>query len=294
MKDSCVRRPVVAGRFYEGSRSALEKAVDACVGDYAPPADLGDLVGGIVPHAGWMFSGPTAAKVFKTLAQKTNPEVYVLLGAVHRGGVGGGAVFPRGAWATPIGQVAVDDVLASAVVEAAGGLVREYADAHEGEHSIEVQIPFIQILSPEATIVPIAVPPGDSAVSIGEAIAKVLQDSPKKAVLVASTDLTHYGMDYGLPDHGPFPGAMPWMRENDTRIIRLAESLQAEEICPEAAANHNACGAGAVAAAVSGARTLGAESGRVLEYTTSADVLREKYTERAVGYVGIVFERASD
>jgi len=101
-------------------------------------------------------------------------------------------------------------------------------------------------------------------------------------------------MGYGVPDHGPLPEAMPWMRENDMRVVRMAEGLKAEEICREAARHHNACGAGAMAAAVSGSRVLGAVSGRVLEYTTSAEVLRERHTDRAVGYAGIVFECAKE
>jgi len=294
MSANRIRRPVAAGRFYEGTAAGLQRAVRACVGDFSPPEDLGLLVGGVVPHAGWMFSGPTAAKVFKTLAVAARPEVYVLLGAVHQWGVGAAAVYDEGAWVTPLGEIAVDAELARAILTAAGKLAGASRSAHDGEHSIEVQLPFIQALSPEATIVPIAVPPGDEVVALGEAVGRTANASPKRVVIVGSTDLTHYGMGYGVPDHGPLPEAMPWMRENDMRIVRLAESLSAEEICREAARHHNACGAGAMAAAVSASRVLGAVSGRVLEYTTSADVLRERYTDRAVGYAGIVFESAKE
>lgn len=286
-----IRRPVVAGQFYEGGRAALERAVASCVGDYLVPDDLGDVVGGVVPHAGWVYSGPTAAKVFRALAERAQPEVYVLLGAVHRWGAVHAEVYPAGAWATPLGEAVVDEELSAAIVQAGGGLVAASTEAHQEEHSIEVQVPFVQVLSPGAAIVAVAVPPGVEAVKVGEAIGAAIRSSAKKAVVVASSDLTHYGMGYGVPDHGPLPGAMPWMRENDMRIVRLAEALEAGRICPEAAAHHNACGAGAMAAAVSGARILGAERGRLLEYTTSADVLRETCADRAVGYAGIVFER---
>ena len=292
MNPTNVRRPVVAGQFYEGSPAALARAVSACVGAFAPPEDLGRIVGGIVPHAGWVFSGPTAAKVFSVLSAQMQPEVYVLLGAVHHRGAEAPAVYDRGGWSTPLGEIPVDVEVAEAVLAAAGGLAVASREAHAHEHSIEVQLAFIQTLSPEAEIVPVSVPPGDAAVPLGEAIATVVQNAAKRIAVVGSTDLTHYGMDYGLPEHGPLPEAMDWMRDNDMRIVRLAEALEAERICPEAARNHNACGAGAMAAAVSAARALGANAGRVLEYTTSADVLGERRADRAVGYVGIVFECA--
>ena len=287
-----IRFPVAAGQFYEGSRSRLQKAVESCVGDYEPP-DLGEVIGGVVPHAGWVFSGPTAGKVFVTLAKRAAPETVVLLGAVHRWGVGGAAVYPAGKWSTPLGEVSVDAELAAALVKAGEGMIEGSAAAHEGEHSIEVQVPFVQALCPDAMILPVAVPPGPESVRVGETVASVLQGVEKKAVVVASSDLTHYGMGYGLPDRGPLSVAMPWMRENDRRIIGLAESLRAEEIVPEAERHHNACGAGALAAAASAARALGATQGRTLEYTTSADVMPEPHADRAVGYVGMVFERTA-
>lgn len=290
MKGSQLRAPVVAGRFYEGNRAALERAVARCVGNYAPPEDLGTLLGGVVPHAGWVFSGPTAAKVFATLAAKTDPETFILFGAVHQMGGGTASLYPAGGWATPLGTAVVDGDIVEAIAEAAEGLVEVSAVAHEAEHSIEVQVPFIQSLCPEARIVPIAVPPGPAAVRVGQIVAAAVRDMDKRIALVASTDLTHYGMGYGLPDHGPLSVAMPWMRENDQRFIRLVESLRAEEIVAEARVHYNACGAGAVAAAAAGAGELGAQTARILEYTTSADVFPEPHADRAVGYVGMVFE----
>jgi len=291
MTRSHIRRAVVAGRFYEGSPGALERSAHRCINNYTPPDDLGELTGGIVPHAGWVFSGATAAKVFCALAQKAQPDVYVLLGAMHSISAGGAAVYPDGAWETPLGQAAVDAALASAIAEESGGLISISASAHDHEHSIEVQVPLIQVLSPQAAIVPVAVPPGDDAVAVGEVIAGAAARYDGKVVLIASSDLTHYGMGYGMADRGPWATAALWMRENDMRIVRLVENLQAEDICPEAYTQRNACGAGAMAAATSAARKLGATRGRILEYTTSADVMGETDADRAVGYVGMVFEK---
>jgi len=291
MTELRVRSPVVAGQFYAGSRAGLEKAVAECTAGYQPPEDMGEVIGGVVPHAGWMYSGPTAARVLVTLAEKARPETFILFGAAHHCGVRAAAIFPDGAWSTPLGELPVDGELAAAIAEAGRGLIELSAEAHDMEHSIEVQLPFIQVLCPRARIVPIAVPPVADAVRVGETAASVVNAQARKVVVVASTDLTHYGMGYGVPDHGPLPKAGKWMCENDRRMIRLIESLRAEDVIREAEAQQNACGAGAVAAATAAARALGASSGIVLEYTTSAAVTKETYADRAVGYVAIVYAR---
>ncbi|MGO8704451.1 MAG: AmmeMemoRadiSam system protein B [Candidatus Brocadiia bacterium] len=290
MKRSDVRMPVRVGQFYEASPTVLKQAALEYAAGYKPPKELGTLVGGVVPHAGWMYSGRTAAKVFATLAA-AKPEAYVLLGAVHQWHGRKGGIFPSGSWLTPLGELPVDADLASAILEAAHGSILSSAAAHDMEHSIEVQLPFIQALSPGAQIVPIAVPPVPEAAGMGEAVAAAVGKVSKRVMVVASTDLTHYGMDYGTPDHGPLSKAMGWMHANDRRVISLAESLKAEEIVAEAREHFNACGPGALAAATAAARAMGATAGRVLEYTTSAEVLNELDADRAVGYVGMVFEK---
>ena len=290
MTTSEVREPIVAGQFYPASPDRIRSAVEAYTSRYAPPDDLGALLGGVVPHAGWVFSGPTAAKVFKALSENAAPETVVLLGAVHRWGASQPAVYARGAWRTPLGEIAVDEDLAKALMDAAGDCLVAAPEAHRDEHSIEVQVPFVQVLFPEARILPIAVPPGETAAALGQPLA-VLSDRGKEITLVASTDLTHYGMGYGAPEHGSFPEARDWMVQNDKRMLDLITALKAEEICSEAARNQNACGPGGVAAVAAASRELGARGGRLLEYTTSADVLDEPHADRAVGYAGIVFER---
>jgi AmmeMemoRadiSam system protein B len=290
MKTNLTRGPAVAGQFYEADRAAVLEDIETCTGRYRLPADLKPLVGGIVPHAGWVFSGPTAGKVFRALAAGA-PGTYVLFGAVHRAGIAKASVYPAGKWVTPLGECLVDESLASELLRTAPDLLTASPEAHRGEHSIEVQVPFIQALSPQARIVPVAVPMMGAATEVGRAVAAVIKAWKGPVTCVASTDLTHYGLDYGGASRGPLTTAMPWMRANDARIIRLAEELLAEEIVPEAEEHGNACGAGAMAAATAAASALGAARGRVLEYTTSADVTEDYRGSHAVGYVGIVFEK---
>ena len=282
-----VRQPIVAGSFYEAGRGPCARAIERCLAEYEPP-NLGPLVGGVAPHAGWMCSGPTAAKVFLAL-RPAAPSTFVLFGAVHNPAAARqAAVFPEGAWSTPLGDLPVDAELADEIVSQSEGRVIASARAHGSEHSIEVQAPFIKHLFPQANIVPISVPPTEDAPAVGAMAGRVLAGH-ESAVVVGSTDLTHYGMNYFDQSHGSLPGALPWMKENDQRIITLAENLRAEEIVDEAALNRNACGAGALAAVTAAARELGAVRGRLLEYTTSAEVIGDLHGSSAVGYAAIVF-----
>ncbi|MBI4464717.1 MAG: AmmeMemoRadiSam system protein B [Acidobacteria bacterium] len=279
-----VRAPC-ARPFYP---SDCAQAVQRFLKGFSPPSEPNRIVAGIVPHAGWQYSGAVAAKVFASVRAKEKPETFVIFGAVHRW-VDINAVYVRGAWSTPLGNVEVDETLAARILEEAGEWVCEDPRAHSGEHSIEVQLPFLKSLFPEARIVPIAVNPDARAVPLGQQVGKILQDYTGKGVVIGSTDLTHYGDVYSFTPVGYGPQAHEWVRENDARILRLAEQMQATEIPAEASRHHNACGAGAMAATVAAAQIAGAQHGYLLDYTTSYDVAPEDEFRMAVGYAGLLF-----
>jgi hypothetical protein len=260
----------------------------------APAKDVPERpVAGIVPHAGWVFSGATALCVFEAIRSRRSPRTFVLFGATHAP-IRKAAVFSNGSWETPLGLVEVDERLAQEILSLAGDLVRDDPMAHESEHSIEVQLPFIQHLFPEAKIVPVASPPRPDAVEIGRIVARTVQNVDADAVCIGSTDLTHYGPMYGFTPKGSGAAALRWVREeNDKRMLDLMTRLDSAAVVAEASANLNACGSGAVAATLAAAAQLGAAAGRVLHYTTSYDVMREKMgrseADAVVGYAGVVF-----
>jgi len=288
-----VREPVVAGRFYPMDR-------ESCLRDIAemkPPADVAGLpdrpVAGIVPHAGWMFSGETALAVLTVIKGRRTPKTFVLFGATHRL-VGTNAVFASGGWETPMGIAEVDERLGREVLGRAADILADNPHAHEGEHSIEVQVPLIQHLFPEARILPIAVPGDETAVALGRIVGRTVSDLEVDAVCLGSTDLTHYGSMYGFTPKGSGADAVRWVREeNDRRMLDLMVRLDAEGAVAEAATHRNACGAGAVAATMAAAREMGAQRGCVVQYTTSFDVMRDKLGrtdyDATVGYAGVVF-----
>lgn len=290
MSKSPVRQPAVAGRFYPGDRAGCIRMIEQCLPAEPSPDLPEEIVAGLVPHAGWVYSGAVAARVFAAVHGQGAPETFVLLSAMHGWGASRAAVYARGRWATPLGEIEVDEELAAAVLEADAGLLIDSPEAHSGEHSGEVQVPFIQYLFPEARLLPILIPPDREAARIGEVIGQVVSAAQRPIVVVGSTDLTHYGaMYYGFAPAGTGEPALEWVRANDERVINLILALQAEEIVGETAAHRNACGGGAVAGTVAAARTLGAEQGYLLEYTTSYHVMPQGPATDFVGYATIVF-----
>lgn len=285
-----VRRPAVAGQFYPGDRTSCVRMIEQCL-PTGPSPDLPEkIVAGLVPHAGWVFSGAVAARVFAAINAQGAPETFVLLSAMHRWGASSPAVHARGRWATPLGEVEVDEELAAAIIEAGAGLLINSPEAHSGEHSAEVQVPFIQHLFPEAKILPIMIPPDEDAARAGEVIGQTVSAAQRPIAIVGTTDLTHYGATYyGFAPAGTGERALEWVQANDERAINLILAMRAEEIVAETAAHHNACGGGAVAGTVAAARTLGAEKGYLLEYTTSHHVMPRGPATDLVGYAAIVF-----
>lgn len=288
-----VRQPIVAGQFYPGSADACVKQIE----DLRPPDPPEDLperpVAGIVPHAGWVFSGGTALAVLEAIRSRRTPKTFVLFGAAHRR-VSGSAIFASGAWETPLGRAEVDEWLAREILSRSGGCVTDDPRAHGAEHSLEVQVPLIQHLFPDAKLVPITVVPSEEATEVGRSVGRTVAAHEYEAVCLGSTDLTHYGPTYGFAPKGTGEEARRWVREeNDRRMVDLMRRLDADAVVPESSAHGNACGGGAIAATLAAARELGAERGVLVDYTTSYDVMERRMgrgdPSALVGYAGVVF-----
>src|SRR5262249_31654682 len=155
------------------------------------------IIGGIVPHAGWYYSGAVAARVFEEIARRPHPAAVIIFGAIHVDHGQKPTLFPSGAWETPLGLAGIDERLGKRL-HGQTGLLELDAHAHENEHSIEVEIPFIQHLMPDSLIIPIMVPLNDKAAKLGEAVGRTCKSYGVHAVFVCSTDLTHYGPRFGF------------------------------------------------------------------------------------------------
>lgn len=278
------RKQYAAG-FYAGASDAK---IGGFLEGFKPPVLAADPVAGLVPHAGWDYSGAVAARVFQSIKSYRDPKTFILFGTVHRG-IRANGLYARGSWITPFGKVMIDEELADRLLEQSEGTFKRSEEAHEHEHSIEVQMPLLKHFFPHARAVPIAVVPDATAPRLGGIIGEFIDKNDVDAVVVGTTDLTHYGDAYMFAPSGYGPEAHEWMKQNDARIIELAESMKAEDIVPEANENMNACGAGAMAATVAAARAMKCSKGLTVEYTTSYDVIPEREFRMAVGYVGMVF-----
>ena len=288
-----IRHPVVAGSFYEGSESACRASLAKYIPESVTCEGLPDrIVAGIVPHAGWLFSGAVVGQVFRAIAQQGQPEVFILFGAMHRAVAQLGGMFADGAWRTPLGDVAIEERLAQRVLSGTN-LIEPNAQVHVDEHSLEVIVPFIQYLFPAAKILPIAVPPVPQAHQMGRAVGRTISAEGTSAVCIGSTDLTHYGPGYGFAPQGSGQKGITWAKEvNDKGIIDLICRLEDQKVVAQGQGDRSACGAGAVAATVGAARETAATKAVVLSHVCSAEVserLWGQQSSESVGYAGIVF-----
>ncbi|HCO95323.1 MAG TPA: AmmeMemoRadiSam system protein B, partial [Phycisphaerales bacterium] len=215
------RKPIVAGQFYPGQHDSCIGEIHECLEAATIGGQLPETIAaGIVPHAGWTFSGSLAAMVFSAIKQQHEKvHTFVIFGAAHSYFGASPAVSDRGVWETPLGEVVIDEELADAILKT-GQAVSDQR-AHLSEHSIEVQVPFIQYLFAGAKIVPVVVPPTGQAVALGTSVGEIIgQQEGRKIVCIGSTDLTHYGPRYGFAPMGTGKNALEWAKKvNDKKFI---------------------------------------------------------------------------
>ncbi|MHB0946281.1 MAG: AmmeMemoRadiSam system protein B [Sedimentisphaerales bacterium] len=290
------RKPAVAGQFYPGSQKQCRTEIIDCLTDRPVLCKLPEtIVAGIVPHAGWTFSGDLAGMVFAAIEKiEKTVDTFIIFGTAHSYFGQSAAVYDTGGWQTPLGEIKIDEELAAAIIEKSQ-FAKSNPDAHKYEHSIEVQLPFIQHLFPNAKIVPLLTPPGDFVVQLGKNIAECILNSAsgKKIVCIGSTDLTHYGPRYGFNPQGNGASAIEWAKNvNDKFFIDAALDMQAEKLLTSSIEKENACGPGAAAAAISAAKSLGKTKGILLAHTNSSEVMEKKFgqtSSESVGYAAIVY-----
>jgi AmmeMemoRadiSam system protein B len=277
-----IRLPRYAGSFYESSATSCRHHVERLLEAADLPKDLPRaLYGGIVPHAGWVFSGEAAAHTMAALAKAGPLETVVLFGTDHRGAASGGEVFDSGLWRTPLGDVAIDEELARAVKKRAA-FVKSDATSHAYEHSIEVQVPFLQRRRGDVKIVPICIGEHDYGrlAELGAAIGAAVKELGRQALVVASSDMTHY------------ESAESASRKDRMAIERML--AMDEEGLWRTVERHGItmCGVAPAVATIAAARALGASEGRLVKYMTSGDITGDN--SEVVGYASIAFTKETE
>ena len=281
------RRPDFAGSWYPSRESDCRASIQEFTQGPTPyPSTHRRPVGGIVPHAGWFYSGKIACNVIRCLKEADpSPETMLLFGR-HLPPGGKNYIMKEGRWATPLGELEIDRELAERLA-AEFPFVVETATRYGQDNTIELQLPFVKFFFPDIKIVPAGVPPAVSSLEIGKRAVEIAGEIGRRVVVLGSTDLTHYGLNYGYTPEGVGEKAVLWVKsENDRKVIDRMLALDAPGVVQESLMNQNACCGGAAAAAIAGAKMLGAKDGLKLYYTTSYDIRQD---DSFVGYAGIVF-----
>jgi len=274
-----LRPAAVAGSWYPGTAVALNAEVDRyleAAGDVAVP---GRVIALVSPHAGLRYSGPVAAHGFRLLRGRS-PLTVVLVGPSHRAAFGGVALQAHGSWETPLGRVPIDEEVAGGLLGAGAGVL-EQPDVHRDEHSLEMQMPFLQRLVSDLRIVPAMMGSQSrhEVDSLAEALASVLSGR-EDAVMIASSDLSHYQ---------PAPVA----NRQDAVVVKHVGQMDAAGLMDRLETHENvACGGGPVAAVMKAARALGADRATVLKYADSGDV-EPRDKSHVVGYLSAALTASS-
>ena len=269
---TAIRLPAVAGKFYPANSRELRSEVET----YTRPIERTDetkihALGCVAPHAGYVYSGSVAGEVYRRLEL---PARYVILCPNHTGRGEPLAIMSTGVWRTPLGDVPIDEGLSSAL-KARFSLLSEDEAAHRFEHALEVQLPFLQVLHPQFSFVPIAVGTSHYAAlsALGVAIASAIREAGEQILVLASSDMNHYESDSVT-------------RVKDRRAIDQILALDPRGLYDVVRkANISMCGYGPTVAMLTAALRLGAKKAELLRYATSGDVSGDR--EMVVGYAGI-------
>jgi len=280
-----VRRPAQAGAFYSADRASLTNQIEDCFLNKLGPCKLPELqeglkrkiVSAISPHAGYMYSGPVAAHTYSALASDGIPDTIVILGPNHYGAGTGLSIMTEGSWQTPFGEVEIDSDAAKQICENSGMLDID-ALAHVNEHSIEVQLPFLQyVFGKRFRFVPISMMMQDleSSRNVGEAIAECIAD--RNALIIASSDMSHYE---------PQKEAERKDKLAIDAILKLDEEKLQRTVESE---NISMCGYGPISSAIVASKALQAHSAKLLSYRTSGDITKDY--GQVVGYMAATISR---
>jgi hypothetical protein len=266
-----IRRPAVAGRFYPNDPKVLRQELQTYLSQPSTPAPVRAL-GCIAPHAGYMYSGHVAGAVF---ARIQVPELCIVMCPNHTGIGRPLAIVSGGTWETPLGTVPIAKEFAE-VLEQRCPPLQEDSSAHRNEHAVEVELPFLQMLQPKLTLVPIALGTSqfEPLEQLGNAIADVVSEHKVPVLIVASSDMNHYESD-------------AITRVKDHRAIEPILRLDARALYDVVMQQQiSMCGFGPAVAMLTATKKLGGSSAELVKYATSGDVSGDR--DLVVGYAGII------
>jgi MEMO1 family protein len=250
------RPSFLAGQWYPGTETACRKAIEGHAA--TAKVEQGPYRGLIGPHAGWFFSGNAAGQAYAWLsAARPAPDLVVIFGS-HRGPHGPNTVFCADGWETPVGVLKTAVPLAAEIKQALG-LKEEPVSPSHPDNAVELHLPFVRHFFPEAELLMLGVAAADEALGIGDEVGRLVRDRRRDAVFVGSTDLTHYGPNYGFAPAGHGEAGVRWVREtNDRGFIDAVLAGAPAAVVRHGVDEQSACCPGAVAATMSAIQAYGA------------------------------------
>ena len=281
-----VKRAEFAGSWYPASANECEQKIKTYIessGTEGLPAK--EYSAGISPHAGWYFSGNIACNVIKLLKGNVQPDLIILFGK-HMHWNAKPSILTNSSCETPFGNLETDDAFAEELQKRLS-MKKETGSTFSPENTIELQLPFVKYFFGDVKIAVIGVPPGDEAVTLGSTSIEVCKSMGKNVKVIGSTDMTHYGENFGFTPAGTGRKAAEWVRnKNDKKMIDVMLAMDTQKILMEADENQNACCSGAVVATVAAAKMMGIDCGEKVAYSTSYEL---SPGDSFVGYAGIVY-----
>lgn len=275
-----IREPSVSGTFYPDNPQILKKDIEAYLKNASFEAEDGEVLGLISPHAGYMYSGQVAGYSYKAI-KGSSYETVIIIAPSHRSHFEGVAVLEKGGYRTPLGVVPVDEEIAGEIINLQT-FIQPNVDAHRGEHSLEVHLPFLQVVLKDFAIIPLIMGSQDPALceALAECLHGVMKKTKKRFLVVGSTDLSHY---YPYAEAVRLDAVVRHYLE--TFDIKGLQSNLKKGSC-------EACGAGPMIATMLLSQKLGATRSKVLKYANSGDVSGDK--NGVVGYISCAFLKQYD
>jgi len=264
-----IRNPVVAGQFYPEAPDQLRSMIEGMVDKKAVKEEV---IGLLSPHAGYPYSGPVAGATISRIKFK---DTFIIMGPNHTGSGKPLGIMTEGVWKTPLGEVEIDSELGKQILAASGYLQEDHV-AHQHEHSIEVQLPFLQYFKPDIKLVPIvlAYASGDVYKEIGQGLAKAIKELNREVVIIASSDMTHYESQESA-------------QRKDTQAIEAMLDLNEDELLKRVQElDISMCGYAPTVSLISAAKELGATGAELVKYQTSGDTTGDYAA--VVGYAGVI------
>jgi AmmeMemoRadiSam system protein B len=276
-----VRQRMLPPGWYPATQSECISNIESFIAGVKPLPAGTKVYGGMMPHAGWYFSGKLAAQVFYLNALATQPQVVCIFGG-HLGGDSPPLLVTEDAWETPLGQVP----LATEFYKPLQAKISMKPEP-PGDNTIEVNLPFAKHFFPKSQVLAIRSPQSDTALKLGAAVADVARDLGKTILFFGSADLTHYGPNYGWAPKGFGAEAVKWVKEvNDKRFLDAILKLDTRDALADALQDQSSCSPGGAVAAIAGAQKMGATKALLVGYYTSYDVMP---ADSFVGYGGVIW-----